>query len=168
MLCFVHSALHSLPNIWKVLIFVGRLLQVWKLAKATQKNKEFILKQEYLRVKSLTFIAVIFLLFVSPIKSIVESIHFSTPWVSFIWTGYCNRHDSLRVGRSRDLILVGVRFSALVLITPDSPSPLYYGYRVCLPHVERPGCSVQPHLEPRLKKESSYTATPSVGLHDMF
>ena len=46
------------------------------------------------------------------------------------------------------------------------PSPLYNGYRVCLPGVKQPerGVDHPPHLALTLKKEYSYTSTP----HSLF
>jgi hypothetical protein len=50
------------------------------------------------------------------------------------------------------------------------PSLLYNGYQVSLPGVKRPGRGVNhaPHLAPRLKKEYSYTSTPSLSLNGLF
>ena len=49
----------------------------------------------------------------------------------------------------------------------DSPSLLYSGYRV-FPGVKRTGRLVDyTHLPPRLKKEYSYTSSPSLGLHGL-
>ena len=47
------------------------------------------------------------------------------------------------------------------------PSLLHSGYRVFFPEVKRPGRGVNhppPHIAPRLKKEQSYTCTPSLNL----
>jgi len=46
-------------------------------------------------------------------------------------------------------------------------------YTLCtgsFPGAKRPGCDVDhpPHLAPRLKKEYSYTSTPSQGLRGLY
>jgi hypothetical protein len=49
------------------------------------------------------------------------------------------------------------------------PSLLYNAYRVFFAGVKRPerGVDHPPHLLPRLKKEKSYTSTPSLGLRGL-
>ena len=50
------------------------------------------------------------------------------------------------------------------------PSLLYNVYRVSFPGINFPGRGVYHphHLAPRLKKEQSYTSTPSLGHHGLF
>ena len=66
------------------------------------------------------------------------------------------------------------RWSEIFRTCPDRPSGLlsllYNGYRVFL-GVKRPGCGVDhppPHLAPRLKKEYSYTSTPTLRFRGLF
>jgi len=61
-------------------------------------------------------------------------------------------------------------FSATVQTGPEA-HPAYYimgtGY---FPEAKRPerGVDHPPHLEPRLKKEHSYTSTPPLGIRGLF
>jgi len=65
--------------------------------------------------------------------------------------------DSLRAGRSGDLILVGARFSASVQTGPEAHPASYTMGKGSFPGVKRPGRGVD-HLT--LKKEYSYTSNP--------
>jgi hypothetical protein len=47
-------------------------------------------------------------------------------------------------------------------------SPLYNGYRVSFPGVKRPVLKNQPQLALSLKKNHTYTSTPSLGFRDLF
>ena len=77
--------------------------------------------------------------------------------------------DSLRVGRSRDRIPVGARFSAPVQTGPGAHPASYTLDTGSFPRTKRQGRGVNhpPHLAPRLKKEYSYTSIPPLGLRGL-
>ena len=77
---------------------------------------------------------------------------------------------SLRAVRSGDQTLVGARFSAPAQTSPGAhPAP---STKVTGSFPGESGrvvaLTTHPHLEPRLKKEQSYTSTPPLGLRAMF
>jgi hypothetical protein len=77
---------------------------------------------------------------------------------------------TLQAGRSGDRIPAGERYSAPVQTGPGA-HPASYTMGTCrFPGVKLPGCGVNnpPHLTSRLKKEQSYTSTPSLGLRGLF
>jgi hypothetical protein len=67
---------------------------------------------------------------------------------------------------SGDQIPVGARFSAPVQTCPGAHPASYTTGTGSFPGVKPPGRSVDhsPHLVPRLRKEYSYTSTPSLGI----
>ena len=77
---------------------------------------------------------------------------------------YCN---SLRIGRSRDPIPVGARFSSLTQTEPGGPpSLLYKGYRVCFAKVKRPepGVCHPPSSSVEVKERIElHASTPSLA-----
>ena len=78
--------------------------------------------------------------------------------------------DSLEVGRSRDPIPVGARFSTPVQTGPGAHPASYTMGTGSLLGVKRPGRDVDHplHLVPWLKKEQSYTSTPPLGFRGLF
>ena len=76
----------------------------------------------------------------------------------------------LRAGRSGDRIPVGARFSAPVKTGPGAHPASYTMGTESFPGVKRPGRGLDhtpPHIAPRLKKEYTYTSTPSLGLRGL-
>jgi hypothetical protein len=69
-----------------------------------------------------------------------------------------------------DRIPVGARYSATVHIGPGPTQPPIQCVQGLSPGVNRSGRGVEhpPLLAPRLKKEWSYTCTPSMGLRGLF
>ena len=67
----------------------------------------------------------------------------------------CQYSNSLRAGKSRDRIPVGVRFSAPIQTGPGAHPASYTTCTGSFPGVKRPGRSADhpPYLAPRLKKE---------------
>ena len=63
-----------------------------------------------------------------------------------------------------------VRFSAPLQTSPGAYPASYTMGTGSFPRVKRPGRGVDnpPHLEPRLKKEQSYTSAPPVGFQGLF
>ena len=87
-----------------------------------------------------------------------------------IWPGQRSRYsDLLRAGRSGGRIPVGSRFSSPVQTDPGAHPASYTMDTGSFPGVKRPGRGDDhpPHLAPRLKKEQSYTSTPSLGLRGL-
>jgi hypothetical protein len=64
----------------------------------------------------------------------------------------------------------GERFFATVQISPGAHPTSYTMGTGSFPEVKRPGRGVEnpPHLEPRSKKEWSYTSIPPLGLRGLF
>ena len=89
----------------------------------------------------------------------------TTENASVCWAGT----DSLRARRSGDRVPVGVTFSAPIQTGPGAHPASYTLGTGPFPGVKRLGCGVNqpPHLQPRLKKEYSYTSTPHLDLHGL-
>ena len=77
--------------------------------------------------------------------------------------------ESLRAGRSGDLIPLWARFSVPVQNDPWAHPPSYTMGTGFFPGGKGPNLGVDypPHLVPRLKKEQSYTSTPPLGLRGL-
>jgi len=110
----------------------------------------------------------------SPILEVVfeeSSYYFRIIFITKSGPGWRSRFsDSLRAGRSGDPILVGEWFSAPVRTGPESHPHSYTVGTGSFPELERPVRAVghSPHLAPRLRKEQSYTSSPTLGLRDLF
>jgi len=79
--------------------------------------------------------------------------------------------DLLCAGRSRDQILVGVRFFAPIQTGPGSHTASYTIGTGSFPRGKAGWvlhCPPTFHLALKLKKEYSYTSTPPLGLHGLF
>jgi len=87
-----------------------------------------------------------------------------------LWPEELSRYsDSLRAGRSGDGIPVGARFSEPIQTVPGAHPASYKMGTGSFPGVKRPrvALTTHPRIEPRFKKEQSYTSTP-LGLRGLF
>ena len=102
--------------------------------------------------------------------SVVSCTHSSAPVCPAHGLGWRSRYgDSLQAGRPGDRILARARFSAPVQTGPGAHPAFYSMGTGSFPGLKRlrRGVDHPSHLALRLKKEYSYTSSPSLGLQGL-